>query len=205
MIAALAVINALGDIIDWRTGKIIAGARRPDGSGFANTMETLKRDLAEGKVDASLAISDPPFNSTNLVIVATNVSYTKTEMTKIAMMANCGAAAIAPYRTGNVAPGAVDAIPQPQPACVRLFRRREHFEGCLTVGNSSQSYASSALLAPVAVVGMLSAIAIPNFVKAAPPRSKMPASTISGRLMRPKINGRWKKAKKTATSAPQMI
>ena len=39
-------------------------------------------------------------------------------------------------------------------------------EGCLTVGNSSQSYASSALLAPVAVVGMLSAIAIPNFVKA---------------------------------------
>ena len=39
-------------------------------------------------------------------------------------------------------------------------------EGCLTVGNSSQGYASTALLAPVAVVGMLSAIAIPNFVKA---------------------------------------
>jgi hypothetical protein len=39
-------------------------------------------------------------------------------------------------------------------------------EGCLTVGNGSQSYASTALLAPVAVVGMLSAIAIPNFVKA---------------------------------------
>jgi len=39
-------------------------------------------------------------------------------------------------------------------------------EGCLTVGNGSQSYASTALLAPVAMVGMLSAIAIPNFVKA---------------------------------------
>ena len=39
-------------------------------------------------------------------------------------------------------------------------------EGCLTIGNSSQGYASTALLAPVAVVGMLSAIAIPNFVKA---------------------------------------
>ncbi|HEX5399756.1 MAG TPA: hypothetical protein VFY06_11995, partial [Verrucomicrobiae bacterium] len=39
-------------------------------------------------------------------------------------------------------------------------------EGCLTVANSSQSYASTALLAPVAAVGMLSAIAIPNFVKA---------------------------------------
>jgi L-aminopeptidase/D-esterase-like protein len=100
VIAALVVINAVGDIVDWRTGKIVAGARRADGSGFANTMETLKRDLAEGKIDASLAISDPPFMSTNLVIVATNVSYTKTEMTKIAMMANCGAArAIVPYHT----------------------------------------------------------------------------------------------------------
>jgi hypothetical protein len=39
-------------------------------------------------------------------------------------------------------------------------------EGCLTIENGSQGYASTALLAPVAVVGMLSAIAIPNFVKA---------------------------------------
>jgi hypothetical protein len=39
-------------------------------------------------------------------------------------------------------------------------------EGCLTIGNGSQSYANSALLPAVAVVGMMSAIAIPNFVKA---------------------------------------
>lgn len=39
-------------------------------------------------------------------------------------------------------------------------------EGCLTVGNGSQSYANSALLPAVAVAGMMSAIAIPNFVKA---------------------------------------
>ena len=39
-------------------------------------------------------------------------------------------------------------------------------EGCLTIGNGSQSYANTALLPAVAVVGMLSAIAIPNFVKA---------------------------------------
>jgi hypothetical protein len=39
-------------------------------------------------------------------------------------------------------------------------------EGCLTVGNGSQSYASAVLLPSVAVVGALSAIAIPNFVKA---------------------------------------
>ncbi len=39
-------------------------------------------------------------------------------------------------------------------------------DGCMTVANSSQSYANVALLAPVFTVGMLSAIAIPNFVKA---------------------------------------
>jgi hypothetical protein len=39
-------------------------------------------------------------------------------------------------------------------------------DGCLTVGNGSQSYASTALLAPAFAVGMISAIAIPNFVKA---------------------------------------
>ncbi len=56
-----------------------------------------------------------------------------------------------------------------------IFRNRPAFaysvgintpDGCLTVGNGSQSYANTALLAPVAAVGMLSAIAIPNFVKA---------------------------------------
>lgn len=39
-------------------------------------------------------------------------------------------------------------------------------DGCLTIGNGNQSYASVALLAPAFTVGMLSAIAIPNFVKA---------------------------------------
>ena len=39
-------------------------------------------------------------------------------------------------------------------------------EGCLTVGNSSQSYANVALLPAVVVPAMLAAIAIPNFEKA---------------------------------------
>ena len=56
-----------------------------------------------------------------------------------------------------------------------LFNQRPAFaysvgvntpDGCLTVGNSSQSYAVVALLPAVAVPGMLAAIAIPNFVKA---------------------------------------
>jgi len=39
-------------------------------------------------------------------------------------------------------------------------------DGCLTIGNGSQSYANAVLLPAVAVPAMLAAIAIPNFVKA---------------------------------------
>jgi hypothetical protein len=39
-------------------------------------------------------------------------------------------------------------------------------EGCLTIGNSSQSHANAVLLPVVVVPAMLAAIAIPNFVKA---------------------------------------
>ena len=49
VIGALAVVNAAGDIFDWRTGRIVAGARRADGAGFADTVATLKRNLAAGR------------------------------------------------------------------------------------------------------------------------------------------------------------
>jgi len=39
-------------------------------------------------------------------------------------------------------------------------------DGCLTIGNASQSYATSILLMPAAMMGAMTAIAIPNFVKA---------------------------------------
>ena len=39
-------------------------------------------------------------------------------------------------------------------------------DGCLTIGNGSQSYASAVLLPAAAMTGMMAAIAIPNFVKA---------------------------------------
>lgn len=100
VIGALAVVNAAGDILDWRTGKIIAGARRGDGKGFADLMETLKKNLADMKPRAFVKIDDPVLHSTTIAVVATNVDFNKTQLTKIAMMANCGAArAISPYHT----------------------------------------------------------------------------------------------------------
>src|SRR5438309_8093232 len=99
VIAALVVVNASGDIVDWRQGTIVAGARTADGRGFARTVDVLRRDLESPRaVRAPLA--DDPLRATTLAVVATNVALTKTQLTKLAMMANTGAArAISPYHT----------------------------------------------------------------------------------------------------------
>jgi L-aminopeptidase/D-esterase-like protein len=96
VIGAIAVVNAAGDVLDWRTGRIIAGARRPDGS-FVDSVDAM-RGLVTRTADATL--QDPALRSTTLAVVATNVALPKTALTKVAMMANCGAArAIRPYHT----------------------------------------------------------------------------------------------------------
>src|SRR2546428_4209901 len=49
VVAALAAVNAVGDIYDPKTGFIIAGARTEDGNGFANAMETMKKELVKSR------------------------------------------------------------------------------------------------------------------------------------------------------------
>ncbi len=100
IIGAMVVANAVGDIRDWRTAKILAGGRRPDGKGFVDIAERLGQNLAEKHAGIPALVHDPPFRSTTLVLVATNADFNKTELTKIAMMASTGAArAINPYHT----------------------------------------------------------------------------------------------------------
>jgi len=97
VIAALAAVNAAGDVLDWRSGRIVAGARRADGS-FADSVDFMHGIVTGAKGDAP--VQDPALGSTTLSVVATNVALEKTPLTKIAMMANCGAArAIRPYHT----------------------------------------------------------------------------------------------------------
>jgi L-aminopeptidase/D-esterase-like protein len=96
VVSALAVVNAAGDILDWRSGRIVAGARRPSG-GFADCVEVMKQAVTRG---ADLGLDDAALRSTTLVVVATNVTLAKTALTKVANMANCGASrAIRPYHT----------------------------------------------------------------------------------------------------------
>jgi L-aminopeptidase/D-esterase-like protein len=99
VIAALVVVNCAGDVFDWRTGTIVAGARTADGRGFARTVDVLRRDLT-ARPAARGPIADDPLRATTLAVVATNMALTKTQLTKLAMVANTGAArAINPYHT----------------------------------------------------------------------------------------------------------
>ena len=96
IVAALAVVNAAGDVLDWRTGRIVAGARRTEG-GFADSVEVIRSVVSRTPAPP---LDDPALRSTTLAVVATNVELNKTALTKLAMMANCGASrAIRPYHT----------------------------------------------------------------------------------------------------------
>lgn len=91
VVAAIVAVNAVGDVVDPRTGKIIAGARTPDGSGFMDSMAQLR----EGR-DVALPVG----GNTTIGVVATNAAFDKTQMTKIAQMAQDGLArAINPAHT----------------------------------------------------------------------------------------------------------
>ena len=83
VVAAIAAVNAVGDVVDPRTGKIVAGARKPDGSGFMDTMARMR----EGH-----GVELPAGSNTTLGIVATNVALDKTQLTKIAQMSHDGLA-----------------------------------------------------------------------------------------------------------------
>jgi L-aminopeptidase/D-esterase-like protein len=99
VIASLVVVNASGDVLDWRQGTIIAGARSADGRRFVRTVDVLRGDL-QNRPAADLLVADQALRATTLAVVATNAALTKTQLTKLAMMANTGAArAINPYHT----------------------------------------------------------------------------------------------------------
>jgi L-aminopeptidase/D-esterase-like protein len=93
IVAALAVVNAAGDVVDPRAGHIVAGARRADGQGFADIMGTLAGGGAASRESWGA-------RNTTLGVVATNVALTKAGVTKLAQMAQTGLArALRPVHT----------------------------------------------------------------------------------------------------------
>jgi L-aminopeptidase/D-esterase-like protein len=90
-VAALVAVNAVGDIIDPHTNRIVAGLRSEDGTALADSRRLLR--LA-GPTQARSA------ENTTLGVVATNARLTKVGATTLAQMAHDGfARAINPVHT----------------------------------------------------------------------------------------------------------
>ena len=78
-VGAIVAVNAVGDIVDPSTGKIVAGARNPDGT-FADARKIL-RSGGPGR-------RARPGENTTIAVVATNAKLTKAQVSRMAMMAD---------------------------------------------------------------------------------------------------------------------
>jgi L-aminopeptidase/D-esterase-like protein len=93
IVAALVVVNAIGDVIDHKTGKILAGPRNEQNNGFLSTTELLTGGIYSYR-------KNPLATNTTLGVVATNAKLTKEQVNKLAQMAQDGIArAINPSHT----------------------------------------------------------------------------------------------------------
>lgn len=93
IVGAVVIVNAVGDIVDPYTGRVVAGTRNADGS--LADVRTLLRSGA--------TLSGPSAGqNTTIGVVATNARLTKAQVQRIAMMADDGLArAIVPSHTPN--------------------------------------------------------------------------------------------------------
>jgi len=90
-VGAIVAVNSFGDVRDPVNGRIIAGARNPEGAGFADTEEIIRGDLSA---------TSWSFHNTVIGLVATNACLSKEETNKLAQMASNGIArTIAPAHT----------------------------------------------------------------------------------------------------------
>lgn len=91
-IGAIVVVNALGDIYDWKTGRQVAGLLNEDGTALRSTMDYMRN---------TTKVTENKFTgNTTLAVVMTNASFDKARLCKIAGMAHDGyARSIHPVHT----------------------------------------------------------------------------------------------------------
>jgi L-aminopeptidase/D-esterase-like protein len=97
VVAAIVAVNAIGDVIDPQTGRVIAGARTKDGKSLADVRTLLRA----GRLDTAPA--PHALENTTIGVVATNARLTKADINRVALMADDGLArAINPsHMTGD--------------------------------------------------------------------------------------------------------
>lgn len=83
VVAALVVVNALGDVVDPESGAVIAGTRKPIVGGWLGTGNAIKGDLSQ------IALG---LKNTTIGVVATNAQLTKEQVNIVAAMAHDGIA-----------------------------------------------------------------------------------------------------------------
>ncbi|MGI6604762.1 MAG: P1 family peptidase [bacterium] len=91
VVGALVAVNALGDVVDPATGRIVAGTLSEDKGGFLDAEEFLRK---------TSFVPTGAMGNTTLGVVATNARLTKAQAGKVAQMAHDGyARAIRPVHT----------------------------------------------------------------------------------------------------------
>ena len=85
IVGAIVVVNAVGNIVDPTTGKIVAGAKHPEIGEFVDIVERLAE---QGERD----LFQTPNTNTTIGVVGTNAALSPTEVTKVAQMAHDGLA-----------------------------------------------------------------------------------------------------------------
>ncbi len=82
VIGAIAAVNAVGDIYDETTGKILAGARAPSGDSWMTDAMAAMQQHNHSQMG----------ENTTIAVIATNAQFHKAEAAKLAQMAHDGMA-----------------------------------------------------------------------------------------------------------------
>ena len=91
-IGAIVVVNALGDVYDWKTGQQIAGMLNEEKNGLRSTSEFMRQSYA--------VVENKFTGNTTICVVFTNARFDKAQLCKIAGMAHDGyARSINPVHT----------------------------------------------------------------------------------------------------------
>lgn len=94
VVGALAAVNAIGDIVDPASGAVVAGVRSTDGKAVADVRKMLRDGTA------TRGQTPGPAENSTIAVVATNARLSKTEVNRVALMADDGLArAVVPSHT----------------------------------------------------------------------------------------------------------
>ncbi len=86
ILGVLVVVNAFGDVLDPKSGEIIAGVRNSqDGKEFPGSVNLFKQGVMR-KIE--------PSENTTLAVVATNINFSKSELIRVARIGQTGIARV---------------------------------------------------------------------------------------------------------------